>query len=358
MLRGIDMAGASRHRIIGAITVAMIVGCDVPTTHELPSAESEIAATLASTEALVKGPPSPSLEWERLTPLPMAVRAGAAVSDGKHIYVLGGNLTLATWTTLNQIYHPRTDTWRTGTPFEGARDFAMAAALSDGIHLIAGRDAQFKMDHQLYDPTTDSWSQRAPLPVAIDAAAIQSVGNKIYVIGGNNLNNPIATVHIYHPARDEWILGTPMPTPRFSAASTVVRGRILVAGGQVAGRQASNVLEAYHPGRNRWETLAPMPFESEALGGGVVMRGGTIGNHFCVFGGREIPATGMAFSDTFCYDPAKDTWTTGPDMLTPRVETAFAEHRGSVYAIGGRSPTTIATNVVERLQAMPGSRRR
>ena len=112
----------------------------------------------------------------------------------------------------------------------------MAEALSDGIHLIAGRDGQFKMDHQLYDPTADTWSDRAPLPIAIDAAVIERFGNKIYVIGGNDLNVPIATVRIYDPVKDEWTTGTPMPTAPLSAASSLYRGRILVAGGQIENR--------------------------------------------------------------------------------------------------------------------------
>lgn len=95
-----------------------------------------------------------------------------------------------------------------------------------------------------------------------------------------------------------------------------------------------------------------MPFSSSALGGGTVMRGGMVGGSFCVFGGRLAPPTGLAFPETFCYDPARDSWSSGPDMLTPRVETAFVDHAGKVYAIGGRSPTVIANPTVERLQAI------
>jgi N-acetylneuraminic acid mutarotase len=265
--------------------------------------------------------------------------------------VLGGNLTLSTWTTLHQIYDPETDSWSTGAPFEGARDFAMAEALSDGIHLIAGRDARFKMDHQVYDPETDTWSTRAPLPAAIDAATIESIADRIYVIGGNEADRPIASVLVYDPDADAWMTGAPMPTPRFSAASTEHNGRILVAGGTLPNQQTSNALEAYDPAHDHWEVLAPMPFESSALGGGLVMRGGMVGNLFCVFGGRLAPPTGMAFSETFCYDPAADSWSRGPDMLTPRVEMAFVDHGGDVYAIGGRSSSTIANRAVERLRA-------
>lgn len=334
------------------VVVATSATLGLTACSEGPVSPDELTPEFAS--GGVPGAPSPdiSLEWKALSDLITPVRAATAASDGSRIYVLGGNLTLSNWTTLNQIYEPATDTWQLGAPFEGRRDFAMAEALSDGIHLIAGRDGQFKMDHQLYDPTADTWSDRAPLPIAIDAAVIERFGNKIYVIGGNDLNVPIATVRIYDPVKDEWTTGTPMPTARLSAASSLYRGRILVAGGQIENRQTSNVLEAYYPTQDRWEVLAPMPFESEALGAGTVMRGGMVGSTFCVFGGRLVGPSGLAFPETFCYNPVTDSWSPGPDMRTPRVETAFVEHAGEVYAIGGRSPTVIANPIVERLQAI------
>ena len=43
------------------------------------------------------------------------------------------------------------------------------------------------------------------------------------------------------------------------------------------------------------------------------------------------------FAETWIYDLARDVWTQGPDMLTPRHGLAAAAVDGVVYAIAGAS---------------------
>ena len=136
-----------------------------------------------------------------------------------------------------------------------------------------------------------------------------------------------------------------MPTVRGSAASAVIGGKIYVAGGQTAGFGTSKALERYDPKADTWTALTPMPETREALGGGA------IAGLFCVFGGRLANASpsGDAFSDTFCYDPGTNTWSSGPDMVTPRVEIASVELRRSLYAIGGRTAAAFVNATNESL---------
>lgn len=70
-----------------------------------------------------------------------------------------------------------------------------------------------------------------------------------------------------------------------------------------------------------------------------------------MFGGRLASATptGNAFPETYCYSPVTNTWTHGPNMLTPRVEPAFATFKGTIYAMGGRTMTSIVVNKNESL---------
>lgn len=144
-------------------------------------------------------------------------------------------------------------------------------------------------------------------------------------------------------------MGSPMLTPRMSAAVGVLGGKIYVAGGQTSGIVTSNALEVYDPVTDTWSTLAPMPAPREALGGGAFF------GRFCVFGGRTASAgpTGNAFPETWCYDPKTNAWDAGPDMTTPRVETASATLDGFLYALGGRAASEIAVATVERLRPWP-----
>jgi N-acetylneuraminic acid mutarotase len=333
-------------RLLSIIALALLPGCDFGAVPTVPEATATQDPELRADVRLG------SLAWRTLADMPIAVRAAAAASDGSYIYVLGGNLSLGNeWTTLTQIYDPSADTWRIGASFSDRRDSGMAASLSDGIHLIGGRDQERKTDHQVYDPVADTWRYLAPLPFAVNAAAMEVFRNRIYVIGGlDEANQPISTVLIYDRVRDEWTTGAPMPTPRFHGAHAAHRGRIFVAGGQLPGRTTTNVLEVYFPGRDEWQALAPLPFPREALGGGEVMRGGMVGNRFCVFGGRVGQPGNPPQSQTYCYDPPSDSWARGPDMLTPRLEMAFADHAGKVYAIGGRTSDEFAVPVTEVLE--------
>ena len=301
----------------------------------------------AETEASPDGPSIAAFAWQLPAPMPNAVRAAAAAWDGTRLYIFGGDSGVSTPTRLTQIYDPATDTWTRGMGFTGAREFAAAAALTDGVHLVGGVDATGVLaSHRVYRRSSNTWITKAALRTAVDAPVAQVVGGKLYVIGGGTTAGPTGAVQIFNSATNAWTLGASMPTPRLSAASGKIGGKIYVAGGQTAGIGTTTALERYDPATNTWATLAPMPAPREALGGG------QLGGQFCVFGGRiAAPSpTGNALPDTFCYDPASNTWTAGPDMAAPRVEIAAASAGSALYALGGRSPLAFATQNSQRLQ--------
>lgn len=305
-------------------------------------------AQLSPTETTPGTQPMASFVWQLPASMPNPVRAAAAVWDGSRLYVLGGDAGAASPTTLNQIYNPATDSWTLGAGFAGARDFAAAAALADGVHLVGGAGAAGVLaNHRVYKRSSNTWSSRAPLRTAVDAPVAQAVGGKLYVIGGGSTSGPTGAVQIFNSATNVWTVGAPMPTPRLSAASAKIAGKIYVAGGQTAGIGTTAALERYDPATNTWTTLTPMPAAREALGGG------QINGQFCVFGGRlAMPnPTGSAFAETFCYDPASNVWNSGPDMLAPRVEIAAASTGSTVYSLGGRSALAFATQNSQRLLA-------
>jgi hypothetical protein len=287
--------------------------------------------------------PPPPLRWEGLAALRRAVRAAAGAADRGKIYVFGD----AVSTTDTQIYDPQSDAWTVGASLVGGRDWAMAATMADGIHLVGGTVGSTRLaDHEVYDPNGDIWTTVAPLPLPVNAGVAAVVGSKLYIIGGAVANAQVTgEMQIYDQPTSTWSSGTPMPTPRVSAAVAVIGGLIYVAGGQIQGIQSVDVLEIYDPATDTWEAGTSMPAVSEALGGGVV------DGEFCVFGGRlATPSpSGDAFPETYCYDPVTATWASGPDMITPRVEPASVNLDGSVYAIGGRTQASLTTTVVERL---------
>jgi concanavalin A-like lectin/glucanase superfamily protein/Kelch motif protein len=326
--------------IVGALLTGCMTGppdgATSPTSDQLPFLET---ATLSS--------PLAAVSWSVRKSLPSAIRAAASTADAERIYVLGGNAGSSSPTTSTGIYDPSANSWSTGRSFLNARDFAMAAVLSDGVHLVGGAGSGGLLsDHRVYQRSTNTWSARAPLPTAVDAAVARVVGGKLYIIGGGSGSGPSGTVQVFRPSTNTWATKRAMPTPRLSAASAVINGLIYVAGGQGAGITTTAALERYDPIANTWIALAAMPVSREAL------TGGNVNGQFCVSSGRLAAAspTGKALAQTFCYNPNSNAWTSGPNMITPRAEVASAEFGGSLYTLGGRAPNALTTRNVERLR--------
>jgi N-acetylneuraminic acid mutarotase len=276
--------------------------------------------------------PTWALKWETLANLPVAVRASAAETDASHAFVFAGAQNVNDEVNHTQIYDVATNSWSLGTARDPVKAFNMAAALSDGIHVVGGFNTAHLNNHDVYDAGADSWSTRAAMPIAIHAGTAQAMGNKLYVMTGGRFS-AVSLNQIYDAASNTWSMGAPRPVEGGTFASAVIDGLIYVTGGQAAGGTVTHdELHSYDPGTDSWQQLASLPGERSALGGG------SIGGQFCVFGGRTAnpSPTGARFSETFCYDPTTDSWTRGPDMITPRAEMASAELGHTIYALGGR----------------------
>jgi N-acetylneuraminic acid mutarotase len=329
-----------------AMACVLLAGC---TSEEAtaPSSQDPTPAPDFAVDGQLVG--SVTVSWSVRKALPVGLRAAAAAAKDGRLYLLGGNLGSSSPANTTRVYNPSTNAWTTGASFSQARDFAMAAALVDGVHLVGGAGSGGVLsDHRLYRPATNTWVARTPLPKAVRAAVARVVTGKLYIIGGKTGVGPTGAVQIFNPSTNAWTPGRAMPTPRFSAASAVINGLIYVAGGQTPGIGTSRVLERYDPKANTWTPLTAMPAPREALGGA------NVGGRFCVAGGRlaASPSTGKALAQTYCYDPTTNAWMRGPDMITPRAEMASTEFQGALYTVGGRTPGTLATRPVERLAAV------
>ncbi|MCW4019064.1 MAG: hypothetical protein NWF00_10375 [Candidatus Bathyarchaeota archaeon] len=131
--------------------------------------------------------------WTTKTPIPTPVSYYAsAVVDGK-IYVIGGYTREANSTTLNrvnltQIYDPKTDTWKIGTPIPNAESGRSAATTSGvlapkRIYVIGGGL------NQVYDPANDNWTLATPIQRTnrmenFGDVIVICLNDQLYAIGG------------------------------------------------------------------------------------------------------------------------------------------------------------------------------
>ncbi|MCC6806840.1 MAG: hypothetical protein IT381_05420 [Deltaproteobacteria bacterium] len=153
-----------------------------------------------------------------------------------------------------------------------------------------------------------------------------------------------------------WVKRASMPTKRQGfAVAPATNGMIYAFGGSSSyiGDYGAclNATEAYSPVMNSWTTLKPMPAARCA----VAAVQGPNGLIYVVGGADNLSSNGK---NVYLYDPAADSWTTGPPLSTGRIGAGVGVSDGKVYVFGGLIPDGslqggVPTNVVETL--VPGA---
>jgi len=158
--------------------------------------------------------------------------AGAAVTLGDYIYIVGGtggsNALLR--------YDPALDEWTSLASLSESREHTAATALDGKIYALGGRwsGTGELTSVEVYDPSTDSWSTAPALSTARAGFAVVTVNGKIYALGGEVLtgeNHALTSVEIFDPENDVWESGPDLPLPLHGVPAVNVDGVIYVLGG-------------------------------------------------------------------------------------------------------------------------------
>jgi N-acetylneuraminic acid mutarotase len=133
-----------------------------------------------------------------------------------------------------------------------------------------------------------------------------------------------------------WALARPMSTVRSHCAAAVHQNRIYVFGGGGHAFVALNSAECYDPKTDRWSPIATMP---TARSGIVAV---PFQNKIYLMGGgfKKPDGTFQFLTVVEIYDPEKDSWTKGPDLLRRHDAPAATVMGGRIYLVGGHLPDT------------------
>ena len=170
--------------------------------------------------------------WDELANMPERRIAGAAVSLGDYIYIVG-------WrgATANLLrYDPATDAWASLAPLGQLREHTAAVVLDGKIYALAGRwQGVGELDSvEVYDPATDRWSPGISLDHARGGHAAAVLDGKIYVMGGEVLTGTtlaLDSVEVFDPATGSWSPGMPMPVALHGLPAIGLDGRVYALGG-------------------------------------------------------------------------------------------------------------------------------
>ncbi|MBL7715286.1 MAG: hypothetical protein JNL01_07430 [Bdellovibrionales bacterium] len=163
-----------------------------------------------------------------------------------------------------------------------------------------------------------------------DMDVVVASDGKVYVIGGfyddvgdTSGMNAMKEVHRYDPTTEQWTSMAPMNQARTLFGTVKLSdGRIWVGGGLNWVNGAHSYLkttEIYDPATDTWTKRADMPFDLYRFAVAHFTASDGL-DRIAVIGGKQNTATTV---DTiYIYDPARDTWSNGPTMTTPRSDAA------------------------------------
>jgi streptogramin lyase/N-acetylneuraminic acid mutarotase len=306
--------------------------------------------TITDTVAAV-GAGASTGSWISLPDMPTPRDGLAAVTgpDGR-IYAIGGEGADHVASSTVEVYDPALNSWSTAAPMPTARQRLAAVVGRDGqIYAIGGIDATYAYRDtvEVYNVLRNTWSTAAHMNARrYDLGAAVSRDGRIFAIGGSNGSGNLSTVEVYDPATGAWTGASDIPVVSRSGLAAVAGpdGRIYAIGGDPGG-----TVDAYDPVTNTWDTVvAPLPTPRSNL---AAVAGP--GNLILAIGGYQGSGIG-GLSAVEGYNPATNTWSLGPPILTHVSGLAAAVGRdGRIYAIGGRNESGLSPVTFEALPVQP-----
>lgn len=311
------------------------------------AASAAVAAAPAVSRAETGWTPRASMAWPTQE-IYCAALDGAITVAGGLVRSATGGLHINDRT---GIYDVAADRWSEGPRLPQPRHHPMLAAAAGRVWAFGGYD---RRDGGEWTAMTDVWAmdrgvwaQVGQMPERLCETVGLSLGDRVHLVTGRspkgeangqwNDQGDVATHLVFDAAANRWEKARPAPMARNSAAGAVLDGKMFVAGGRTVDGGGTGRLDRYDPATDRWDALAPIPASpatGKQVGGGLAMA--EAGGRLVAFGGEwfDRPGGGV-FAETWLYDPARDAWTGGPAMRTPRHGLAAASVDGVVYAIGG-----------------------
>lgn len=219
-----------------------------------------------------------SSQWSPAPSLARNRRSPAAAVVGGTLHVFGGFFAEVP-NDVSTVEALVGGSWATRAPMPTFRQGAAAVAQNGLIYVIGGQvqGAAFSTAVDIYNPATNAWSSGAPLPTSRSSATVEAVSGRIYVIGGFGTGGNLTTVEIFDPAQNSWTTGAPMPEASAGAASGAINGLVYTVLG-------SNKTFAYNPATNSWSRKADFPSTLSPIQG----RMGTVaGGKLYVLGGSS-----------------------------------------------------------------------
>ena len=282
--------------------------------------------------------------WITLAPMPTARwQLGTATVDDK-IFAIGGRNEVSRYLDINEMYDPATNTWVKKAPMPTPRNSFAIAVYENKIYVIGGAiylpngngASEFCSINQVYDPATDTWETKASMPTPRSALVASVVDGKIYLMGGVQITqsypNYYSTMNeVYDPETDTWTTKPSLLKGVTAPVSTAIGTKIYLMGGRTFVNDCSDFNQVYDTEKETWTSAKPVPTKIDAAAGASLS---STDQKIYLLGGFT-DQYGNACNLTQIYDPRRDVWTYGNQMLTPHAFFGVVVIGNELYSIGG-----------------------
>lgn len=244
--------------------------------------------------------------------------------NGKVLAVGGGGNGASTATAVCELYDPATATWSSTGALQTARMAHMAVLLPDGTVLVLGGvgASGFLASVERYSPATGTWAAMPPMPRSSPYSTATVLQDGRVVVIGSYSSTP-GTAMLFNPTTNVWAQAGTTFIARYDQRATLLAdGRVLVTGGAYTASEG-NRAEIFDP--------ATGSFAPTALSVGLKAAHRAVR----LADGRVLTIADSA-PRTEIYNPATNTWSTGPDMPDSSYDqAAIGLSDGSALVTGG-----------------------
>jgi non-specific serine/threonine protein kinase len=186
------------------------------------------------------------------------------------------------------------------------------------------------------DLTIRQWSTGVPdLPMPLHHAMAATYGGEVVVMGGwiprGGDLAAISSDRVFALRGQRWVPLPSMKAPRVAGAAAVLGDRLVVTGGQANNELVSST-EVFDG--KEWRVVADIPTPREHLAAG------SDGRYVYAVGGRELDP-GLNLTALERYDPRSDSWERLPDMPSALGGLGAAVVEGRLVAVGGETSTDV-----------------
>jgi Kelch motif len=193
--------------------------------------------------------------WRTLPDLPEARHHGMAAAVGDQVFFMGGSTAVGDPSA--GVWELVGGAWVDRAALPAPVTAGAAVTIGEGIYLVGGFPGG-AIHH--YDVPSNTWTTLPPPATQREHVAAVALDDEIWALAGRWEGEIFDTTEVYDLETRTWRAGPSLGEPRSGFGAVVVDGAIVAAGGEVfSPDEALASVERLEPAGGEWTRIEPLP---------------------------------------------------------------------------------------------------